>query len=53
MGGGEEEQGGLRQTVGKVVGVEEAEGGGREGSKTCSCAWFKLEETSAAVASAA
>lgn len=50
MGGGDEEQGGLRQTVGKEEGAEE-EGGGREGSKTCSCAWFKLEGTSPAVAS--
>lgn len=30
---------------------EEEDGGGREGSATCSCAWFKLEGTSPAVGS--
>lgn len=30
---------------------EEEEGGGREGSETCSCTWFKLEGTSPAVGS--
>lgn len=52
-GGGEEEQGGLRQTAGTEEGVEEDEGGEREGSKTCSCAWFKLEGISPALASKA
>lgn len=31
--------------------MEEEERGGREGSKSCSCAWLKLEGTSPAVAS--
>lgn len=48
MGGGEEEQGGLRQTEGR-----EEERGGGEASRTCSCAWFKLDGTSPAVASTA
>lgn len=43
MEGGEEVQGGLRQTAGKEEGAEE--------SRTCSCAWFKLEGTSPAVGS--
>lgn len=51
MGGGEEEQGGLRPTAATVDGVEEEEGGGREGSKICSCTCFKLEGASPAVAS--
>lgn len=53
VGGGDEEQGGLRHTAGTEEGVEEDEGGERVASKTCSCAWFKLEETSPAVGSAA
>ena len=43
MEGGEEEPGGLRQTGGTEEGVEE--------SRSCSCAWFKLEGTSPAVGS--
>lgn len=49
VGGGEEEQGGLRQTTGMEEGVEEEDGGGREASKTCSCAWIKLEASTAGV----
>lgn len=51
MEGGEEEHGGLRQTAGTGEGVEEEEEEG--GSKTFSCAWFKFEGTSPAVASTA
>ena len=50
VAGGEEEQGGLRQTMGTEEGLED-EGGGREASRTCSCVLFKLEGTSPAVAS--
>lgn len=53
MESGEEVQGGLTQTAGTEDGVEEEEEGGREGSKTCSCVWFKLEGTGEAVASTA
>lgn len=50
MAGGEEEQGGLRETACIEEGLVE-EGGGREGSKTCS--WFKFIGTRPAVTSTA
>lgn len=46
VGAGEEEHGGLRQTVGTEEGEEVKGVDGTEVSKTCSSAWFKFEGTS-------
>lgn len=41
VGGGDEVNGGLRQTGGTEEGVEDEEKGGGEASRTCSLACFK------------
>lgn len=44
-------KGGLTHIVGEEEWVDEVEGGGKEVSKTCSWAWFKVDETCPAVTS--